>query len=177
VHRKAWDRERKGRNSKSQGCTYRGPNLTLSSFALCADKSLQASENITVQCMDASPMDLLLVNTPHSRRAKNQHHPFIHFDRYFGAGWSTVFASSESHVVVKFAAVPKKDKAELTRQLRNEKLAYNKLSRIAGWVVPRLYGEYEWYGRRALVLSDEGRSLSYLEKFTSLSLIERYGMP
>lgn len=87
-----------------------------------------------------------------------------------------MFASSKSHVVVKFDVVPKKDKAELRRQLNNEKLAYNKLSRITGWVVPRLYGEYEWYGGRALVLSEEGQSLSYLDKFTSLSLLERYGL-
>ena len=87
-----------------------------------------------------------------------------------------VFASSKSHVVVKFASVPKKDKAELIRQLSNEKLAYNKLNRISGWIVPRLYGEYEWHGGRALVLSEEGQSLSYLEKFSSLSLIERYGL-
>ncbi len=52
-------------------------------------------------------------------------------------GWSSVYASSKSHVVVKFADVPKKDKAELKCQLSNEKIAYNKLSRITGWVVPR----------------------------------------
>jgi hypothetical protein len=76
--------------------------------------------------------------------------------------------------VVKFAAVPKKDKAELTRQLSNEKLAYNKLNRISGWIVPCLYDEYKWSGGRALILSEEGRSLG---KFASLSLIERYGLP
>ena len=130
-----------------------------------------------MQCIDADPIELSLVNAPHSHRAKKRYHPFIHFDRYLGAGWSTVFASSKSHVVVKFAVVPKKIKAELIRQLSNEKLAYNKLRRITGWVVPRLYGEYEWYGGRALVLSEEGRSLSYLDKFTSLSLIERCGLP
>jgi hypothetical protein len=119
-------------------------------------------------------MELSLVNAPHSHHTK--YHPFIHFDRHLGASWSSVFASSKSHVVVKFDVVPKKDKAELRRQLNNEKLAYNKLSRITGWVVPRLYGEYEWYGGRALVLSEEGQSLSYLDKFTSLSLLERYGL-
>jgi hypothetical protein len=75
--------------------------------------------------------------------------------------------------VVKFAAVPKKDKAEPVRQLSNEKAAYKKLDHIAGWIIPRLYGEYEWHGGRALILSDEGRSLSH---FTSLRLIERYGL-
>ncbi|KAI0272873.1 hypothetical protein BGY98DRAFT_1179060 [Russula aff. rugulosa BPL654] len=63
--------------------------------------------------------------------------------------------SSRSHVVIKFAAVPKKDKAELVHQLSDEKAAYEKLNRIAGWIIPRLYGEYEWYGGRALILSDE----------------------
>ena len=79
--------------------------------------------------------------------------------------------------MVKFAAMPKKDKAELTHQLSNEKFAYNKLNHISGWIVPRLYGEYKWSSGRVLVLSEEGQSLSYLEKFTSLSLIERYGLP
>ena len=72
------------------------------------------------------------------------------------------------------AVVPGKDKAELKRQLTNEKIPYNK-SRIAGWIVPRLYGEYAWHGGRALVLSDEGLSLS--GTFTLLLLIERYGTP
>ena len=120
-------------------------------------------------------MELSLVN--HSHGEKKLDHPFVHLDRHLGASWSTVFASSKSHVVVKFAVVPKKDKAELIRQLGNEKLAYNKLNRISGWVVPRPYGEYEWYGGRALVLSEGGQSLSDLEEFTSLSLIERYGLP
>ena len=87
-----------------------------------------------------------------------------------------MFASSKSHVVIKFAAVPKKDKAELVHQLSDEKAAYEKLNRIAGWIIPHLYGEYEWYGGRALILSDEGRSLSHLQDFKSLPLIEKYGL-
>lgn len=75
-------------------------------------------------------------------------------------------------MVVKIAVVPKNDKAGLIPQLNSEKLAYNKLRRITRWVVPRLYGEYEWYGGRALVLSEEGRSLPYLDQFRSLSLVE-----
>lgn len=129
-----------------------------------------------MQCIDAYPIELSLINLPDSHRAKKQYHPLIHFDRHLGAGWTTVFASSKSHLVVKFAVVPKNDKAELIRQLSNEKLAYNILRHITRWVVPRLYGEYEWYGGRALVLSEEGWSLSYLDKFRSLSLIERYGL-
>jgi hypothetical protein len=120
-------------------------------------------------------MELLLVNVSHSHHAKKQYHPFIHFDRHHGAGWSSVFSSSKSHVVAKFAAVPKKDKAELVDQLGNEKAAYKKLDRIAGWIIPRLYGEYEWHGGRALILSDEGLPLSDLETFESLPLMERYG--
>jgi serine/threonine protein kinase len=121
-------------------------------------------------------MELSLVNASHSHQAKKQCHPFIHLDRHLDARRSSVFASSKSHVVVKFAVVPKKDKAELVRQLRNEKAAYKKLNRIAGWMIPRLYGEYEWHGGRTLVLSDEGRSLSHLKDFKSLPLIERYGL-
>jgi serine/threonine protein kinase len=143
---------------------------------LGSDESLQAAESITVQCLDAHPMELLLVNASHSHQAKKQYHPFVHLDHHLGAGWSSVFASSKSHVVVKFAAVPKKDKAELVRQLGDEKAAYKKLNRISGWIIPRLYGEYEWHGGRALVLSDEGQSLSHLEDFKSLPLIERYGL-
>jgi hypothetical protein len=118
-------------------------------------------------------MELLRVNASDSHHAKEQDQPFIHFDRHLGAGWSSVFASSKSHVVVKFAAVPKKDKASLVDQLNNEKAVYKKLNRIAGWIIPHLYGEYEWYGGRALILSDEGQSLSHLEDFKSLPLIER----
>jgi len=121
-------------------------------------------------------MELLLVNASRSHHVKKQYHPFIHLDRQLGTGWSSVFASSKSHVVVKFAVVPKKDKAELVRQLSDEKAAYEKLNHIAGWIIPRLYGEYEWHGGRALVLSDEGRSLDS-EDFTSLPLIKRYGSP
>lgn len=80
--------------------------------------------------------------------------------------------------MVKSATVPKKYKAELERQLVNEKNCVQiKLDYITEWVVPRLDGEYEWYGGRALVLSDEGQFLSHLERFTSLSLMERYGLP
>jgi hypothetical protein len=121
-------------------------------------------------------MELSLVNVSHSHHAKKPYHPFIHLDRHLSAGWSSVFVSSKSHVVVKFAAVPKKDKAELVRQLSNERAAYEKLDRIAGWIIPRLYGEYEWHGGRALILSDGGLPLSDLETFTSLPLIERYGL-
>jgi len=84
-----------------------------------------------------------------------------------------VYAPSELHVVVKFAAVSKKDKAELELKLNNEKAAYHKLSRHTRWVVLRHYAEYEWFGRRAPVLSDEGQSSSHLKKFSSLSLIEK----
>ncbi len=73
--------------------------------------------------------------------------------------------------------LPKEDKGELIHQLSNKKLAYSKLNRISGWIAPCLYGEYEWYGRQALILSEEGQPLSYLEKFISLSLLERYGLP
>ncbi len=55
----------------------------------------------------------------------------------------------------------------------NEKVTCHKLKFISRWVDPRFYGEYEWFGGRALVFSDEGRSLSDLKKLTSLSLVER----
>jgi hypothetical protein len=58
-------------------------------------------------------------------------------------------------LLTSFAAVPKKDKPELERQLSNDKTAYYKLSHINGRSVPRLYGEYEWFGGRARGLSDE----------------------
>ena len=107
-------------------------------------------------------MELSLINPPRSHHAKKQYYPFVHLDCHLGAGWSTVFVSSKSRLVVKFATMPKKNKTELIRQLSNEKRAYNKLNQISGWIIPRLYGEYEWHGGRALVLSEEGQSLSYL---------------
>jgi len=128
---------------------------------------------MTVRCLDGRPMELTLVDTPISRRAKTQYHPFIYFDGHLGAGWSSVFASSKSYIVVKFAAAQKKNKAELLRQLSNEKAVYNKLKLVTGWIVPRLIGEYKWYGGRSLILSSEGRFLSYLGGFTTLSLMER----
>jgi len=131
---------------------------------------------MTIRCLDGLPMELTLVDAHISRRAKKQHHLFIHFESHLGAGWSTVYASSKSHIVIKLAAVPNKNKAELLRQLSNEKAAYNKLKHISGWIIPRLYGEYQWPGGRSLVLSSEGRSLSSLETFTILSLMERYGL-
>ena len=151
-------------------------NLSFLFLSSCADEYLQAPESMTVRCIDGRPMELILVDTPISRRSKKQYHPFIYFDSHLGAGWASVFASSKSHLVVKFAAVPKKNKAELTRQLSNEKAAYNKLGLVTGWIVPSLIGEYKWYGGRSLILSSEGRPLSYLEKFSTLSLLERYGL-
>ena len=151
-------------------------DLSFLSLFHSADEYLQAPESMTVRCIDGRPMELILVDTPIFRRSKKQYHPFIYFDSHLGAGWASVFASSKSHLVVKFAAVPKKNKAELLRQLSNEKAAYNKLRLVTGWIVPSLIGEYTWYGGRSLILSSEGRSLSYLEKFSMLSLMERYGL-
>ncbi|KAI9510251.1 hypothetical protein F5148DRAFT_1374614 [Russula earlei] len=129
--------------------------------------------NIVIQCLDGLPIEFTLVDAPLPQLAKKMCRQFIHFDHYLGGGWSSVYASRKWRVVVKFAAVPKKDKAMLERQLSNETAVYHKLSRIAGWVVPLHYGEYKWDGGRAIILSDEGRSLSHLETFTSLSFVER----
>jgi len=117
-------------------------------------------------------MALSFVGSSRSRFDDNP--PFIHLDRYLGGGWSTVYASTVSRVVVKFASVPTKPKAELERQLVNEKAVYDRLIVLVGWVVPILYGEYLWYGGRSLILSDEGPSLAALKmKFESLWLMER----
>ncbi|KAI9453895.1 hypothetical protein F5148DRAFT_1327727 [Russula earlei] len=129
--------------------------------------------NIVIQCLDGLPIEFTLVDAPLTQLTKKMCHQFIHFDHYLGGGWSSVYASRKWHVVVKFATVPKKDKAMLERQLSNETAAYHKLSRIAGWVVPLHYGEFKWDGGRAIILSDEGRSLSHLETFSSLSVVER----
>jgi len=130
---------------------------------------------MTVRCLDAYPMELTLVDTSTFHCPKKLCHPIIHLDHHLGVGWSSMYLSTKSHVVVKFAVTPGKDKAELKRQLTNKRTAYNKLSHITGWVVPCLYGEYAWHGRRALLLSDEGLSLS--GTFTLLLLVERYGTP
>ncbi|KAI9453888.1 hypothetical protein F5148DRAFT_1288892 [Russula earlei] len=129
--------------------------------------------NIVIQCLDGLPIEFTLVDAPLTQLTKKMCHQFIHFDHYLGGGWSSVYASRKWHVIVKFATVPKKDKATLERQLSNETAAYHKLSRIAGWVVPLHYGEFKWDGGRAIILSNEGRSLSHLETFSSLSVVER----
>lgn len=167
-------RRRSGRleTMKEMGALTEVRNHSFSSFSSCADESLrmQAPESMTIRCLDGRPMKLTLIDAPISQRAKKQHQLFVHFDSQLCAGWSAVYASSKSHIVIKFAAVPKKSKVELLRQLSNEKAAYNKLKHISGFVVPLLYGEYEWYGGRSLVLSSEGRSL---ESFSLLSFVER----
>ncbi|KAH9967188.1 hypothetical protein BC827DRAFT_573120 [Russula dissimulans] len=164
-------------NKSDLGSTYNTRRQGKSLKMTAVDKSMRHTGKLTdapgamlIRCFDAQRMELKLVTVPHSRHAKK---PFIHLDHYLGGDWSSVYASSKSQIVIKFAAVPKKDKAELEHQLNTEKVAYQRLSQIAGWVVPRLYGEYRWFGGRALILSDEGQSLSHLEKFGSLSLIER----
>ena len=92
-------------------------------------ESLQAAEHITVQCLDAYPMELSLVNMSPSHHANELYHLFIHLDRHLSVGRFSVFTSSKSHVVVKFATVSKKYKAELQvmRQLSNENMLMRNL--------------------------------------------------
>ena len=130
-----------------------------------------------VQPYDALPITLSLVGARQPRHAEKTF-PFIHLDKHYGGGWSSVYASSRSHIIIKFAIVPKKDKAELEGYLKNEKAAYDQLLPLSGWAIPRCYGEYLWYGGRALVLTDEGPSLENLKmEFTSLGLVERCDFP
>jgi len=118
-----------------------------------------------------------LVGARRSRHA-DKTPPFIHLDEHHGGGWSSVYASRRSHIFIKFAIVPKKDKAELEGYRKNEKAAYDQLPPLTGWVIPRCYGECSWYGGRALVLTDEGRSLENLKMaFTSLGVVERCDFP
>jgi len=132
-----------------------------------------AHGEMIVQCLDPLPMSLSSVGASQSQ-SDDKMPPFIHLDQYLGGGWSSVYASNVSRVVVKFASVPKKEKAELERQLMDEKVAYDRLTLLTGWVVPILYGEYLWYGGRSLILSHEGPSLDALKmEFESLGLIER----
>jgi hypothetical protein len=139
-----------------------------SSFPYDPDRSPQTPGDMVIQCFNGLPMDFSPAGTPRSQDGEKQR-PFVLLDRHLGGGWSSVYASSRSHLIAKFAVVPKKDTAELERQLRNENDAYNKLHRLTRLVVPRCYGEYVWYGGRALVLSDKGPPLSDLGmKFTHL---------
>ncbi|KAI0256933.1 hypothetical protein BJV78DRAFT_318551 [Lactifluus subvellereus] len=82
----------------------------------------KASGEMVVQCVDALPMTLSFTVTPKSQSDEEQL-PFVHLDRRIGGGWSSVYASSRSHVIVKFFRAPKKDKAELERQLTPSSLA------------------------------------------------------
>jgi hypothetical protein len=130
-----------------------------------------------VQPYDALPLELSLVGACRSRQAYKTN-IIIHLDKHYGGGWSSVYTSSRSHIIVKFAVVPKKDKAELEGYLKNEKAAYDQLFPLIGLAIPRCYGEYLWYGGRALVLTDEGPSLANLKmEFTSLGLVERCDFP
>jgi hypothetical protein len=145
------------------------------------DKSMKAPGGMTIQCFDGCPMALSPIDSETSQsQGGRKQRPFIHLDRYLGGGWSSVYASSKSRIIVKFAHVPEKDKAMLECLLRDEKAAYRKLAHLPPWipVVPHFYGEYEWYGGRALVLSDEGpnlgmrmESLGFIERCDSLTLL------
>jgi hypothetical protein len=95
-----------------------------------------------------------------------------------------VYAPRSSRIIVKPVAVLKKDKVTLERHFVNEKAVYDKLYDLTGRVIPFRYGGYEGRasGRRALVLSDEGTSLSGLgtgemERFSTPGLTERCDSP
>jgi len=140
------------------------------SFTHGTDELVQARApgSMSVRCLGGILMRLTLVDP--SQYAHSDEHPLIHLDRHLSGGWSSVYASSKSDIIVKFGTIPRKNKADIERQLKNETAAYGKLGRIAGWVVPHLYGEYKWYGGRALVVSYGGSSL---KDFTSLYLLQR----
>lgn len=70
-----------------------------------------------VQWLDGLPMKLTRIDMLPFQRAEKQC-PFIHLDRNFGEGWSSMYASSKSPVIVKFGVIPKRDKAEVERRLR-----------------------------------------------------------
>ena len=97
------------------------------------DRSPEAPGDMVTQCFNGFPVGFPPAGTPQSKDGEKQH-PFVSLDSH----QSSVYASSGSHLIVKFAEVPKEDKAELERQLRNENDAYNKLY---GLVVSRCYGE------------------------------------
>jgi hypothetical protein len=139
------------------------------SFTHGADELLQAPRSLNVRCFKGALMRLTLIGTSQSERSDER--LSINLDRHFGVGWSSVYASSKSDIVIKFGIAPQKDRAEVERQLSNEAAAYDKLGRIAGWIVPHHYGEYQWYGGRALVMSNGGTSL---KDFMSLYLLQRY---
>jgi hypothetical protein len=139
-------------------------------------KSLAPAGAIFIQCLDAFP---ILFTPVHGalqfRVCKMPTVTFIHLNHRLD---TFTYASTKWRLVVKFAnGASKKDKIELERhRLTNEKTTYDKLARLARWirVVPRCYGEYMWYGGRALVLSDEGPSLTTLGMdFASLGPTER----
>jgi len=136
---------------------------------------LQSSENMLVQYLDTHPITLTPVdrNKPQSERAEEH---FVHLDLkiFYFSGPCSVYVSRKSNMMVKFAYQPTEDKAELERMLSNEKAAHDKLQLLAGWAISRCYGEYLWYGGRALVLSHEGPSLlDHGMGFTCLGREER----
>jgi hypothetical protein len=144
-------------------------------------KFIQSPGNLLVQYLDTHPITLTPIDhdKPQSKRVE-EYHPFVHLDLKIlnFAGPCSVYVSTKSHVMVKFAYHPMEDKAELERMLTNERAAHDKLQPLAGWAISRCYGEYLWYGGRALVLSHEGPSLLDLGNgFASLRLDERCDFP
>jgi hypothetical protein len=129
-----------------------------------------ASGAIFIQCLDAFPILFTPVHTPQFRVCKLPTVTFIHLNHQLDA---FAYASTEWRLVIKFANGAKQDKIEFERHLLIEKTTYNKLARLTRWirVAPQCYGEY---GGRALVLSDEGPSLTTLGmNFASLGPMER----
>jgi hypothetical protein len=85
---------------------------------------------MSVRCLNGILMRLTLVDL--SQYEHSDEHPLIHLDRHLGGGWSSVYASSKSDIIVKFGAIPRKDRADIEQQLKNETAAYGRLGRIAG---------------------------------------------
>ncbi|KAI0255387.1 hypothetical protein BJV78DRAFT_1279549 [Lactifluus subvellereus] len=97
---------------------------TTSQLGGYSGKLVKTSGDMVIQCLNGLPMGFSPAGMPQSQDGEKKR-PFIFLDHHLGGGWSSVYASSRSHLIVKFAKVPKKDQAELERQLWNENDAYN----------------------------------------------------
>ena len=129
-----------------------------------------------VQCFDALPIELVADESSSHRGGEDERHtPIIRLDGHVAVGRSSVYTSSCTPVVVKFASCPGKDKEKLELWLKNERMVYKKLGLLQRWAVPRCFGLWTWYSGKALVLSQEGKSLDdWGIKFSLLGIAERY---
>lgn len=89
--------------------------------------------------------------------------PLIFLDKLWGTGGcAVVYKSTSSGVVIKLSLQDEYQRYDSRRGLEIEAAIYERLEAEAVPFIPQYYGLYEWSGGLALLVSDEGTSLSDL---------------